>query len=29
MMFLGLVREEALQVLGKAITLCLQCIGIG
>lgn len=28
-MLMGLWREEALMVLGKAITICLQCIGIG
>lgn len=29
LMFVGIAREEALIVLDKAITICLQCIGIG
>lgn len=29
LMLFGLLRQEPLQVLEKAITICLQCIGIG
>ena len=26
---LGVIREEHLEVLGKAVKICLECIGIG
>lgn len=26
---LGVIREEHLEVLGKAVRICLECIGIG
>lgn len=29
LMLFGLLRHEAMLVLEKAITICLQCIGIG
>ncbi|HBK86219.1 MAG TPA: thioredoxin [Firmicutes bacterium] len=29
LMLCGLYRQEAVLVLEKAITICLQCIGIG
>lgn len=29
LMLFGLLRQEAMLVLEKAITICLQCIGIG
>ncbi len=26
---IGLMRQEQLEVLGKAVRICLECIGIG